>query len=80
MQGIIPSVAVLDGLLYHQTGLAIEEHYTDMGGVSDHVFGLCHLLRFRYAPRIRDLKDRRLYLFPGLVERPRVVAARQRRP
>jgi Tn3 transposase DDE domain len=25
------------------TGLAIEEHYTDTGGVTDHVFGLCHL-------------------------------------
>ena len=56
---------VLDGLLYHQTGLSIEEHYTDTGGVTDHVFGLCHLLGFRFAPRIRDLKDRRLYLFPG---------------
>jgi TnpA family transposase len=56
---------VLDGLLYHQTGLSIEEHYTDTGGVSDHVFGLCHLLGFRFAPRIRDLKDRRFYLFPG---------------
>lgn len=56
---------VLDGLLYHQTGLAIEEHYTDTGGVTDHVFGLCHLLGFRFAPRIRDLKDRKLYLFPG---------------
>src|SRR3546814_6651044 len=55
---------VLDGLLYHQTGLSIEEHYTDTGGVTDHVFGLCHLLGFRFAPRIRDLKDRRLYLFP----------------
>jgi Tn3 transposase DDE domain len=32
---------VLDGLLYHQTGLQIEEHYTDTGGVTDHVFGLC---------------------------------------
>ena len=31
---------VLDGLLYHQTGLTIEEHYTDTGGASDHVFGL----------------------------------------
>ncbi|MGO4728348.1 MULTISPECIES: Tn3 family transposase [unclassified Inquilinus] len=56
---------VLDGLLYHQTGLSIEEHYTDTGGVTDHVFGLCHLLGFRFAPRIRDLKDRRLYLLPG---------------
>ena len=64
---------VLDGLLYHQTGLAVEEHYTDTGGVTDHVFGLCHLLGFRFAPRIRDLKDRRLYLFPG-VEAPSSLA------
>ncbi|EME71282.1 transposase [Paramagnetospirillum caucaseum] len=57
---------VLDGLLYHQTGLQPSEHYTDTGGVTDHVFGLCHLLGFRFAPRIRDLKDRRLYLPPGM--------------
>ena len=57
---------VLDGLLYHQTGLQPGEHYTDTGGVTDHVFGLCHLLGFRFAPRIRDLKDRRLYLPPGM--------------
>jgi TnpA family transposase len=25
------------------------------------VFGLCHLLGFRFAPRIRDLSERRLY-------------------
>lgn len=56
----------MDGLLHHhQSGLAIEEHYTDTGGASDHVFGLCALLGFRFAPRIRDLKDRRLYLLPG---------------
>jgi TnpA family transposase len=56
---------VLDGLLYHQTGLRIEEHYVDTGGVTDHVFGLCPVFGFRFAPRIRDLKDRRLYLFLG---------------
>jgi TnpA family transposase len=55
---------VLDGLLYHETGLAIEEHYTDTGGVTDHVFGLCHLFGFRFAPRIRDIKERKLYLLP----------------
>jgi TnpA family transposase len=54
---------VLDGLLYHESSLVIREHYTDTGGVSDHVFGLCPLLGFRFAPRIRDLKDRRLYTF-----------------
>ena len=55
---------VLDGLLYHDTGLAIEEHYTDTGGVTDHVFGLCHLFGFRFAPRMRDIKERKLYLLP----------------
>src|SRR5580704_13318873 len=61
---------VLDGLLYHQTGLQIEEHYTDTGGATDHVFGLCHLFGFRFAQRIRDLKDRSLYLFPGQKPQP----------
>jgi TnpA family transposase len=56
---------VLDGLLYHQTGLQIVEHYTDTGGATDHVFGLCALLGFRFAPRLRDIKDRRLYVLPG---------------
>lgn len=56
---------VLDGLLNHLSSLRIEEHYTDTGGASDHVFGLCHLLGFRFAPRLRDIKDRKLYLFPG---------------
>ena len=56
---------VLDGLLHHETSLAIKEHYTDTGGVSEHVFGLCHLLGFRFAPRIRDLADRRLCVADG---------------
>ena len=64
---------VLDGLLNHQSGLRIEEHYTDTGGATDHVFGPCHLLGFRFAPRLRDIKDRRLYLFPGAVA-PQILA------
>jgi TnpA family transposase len=55
---------VLDGLLYHESDLKIEEHYTDTAGFTDHVFALCHLLGFRFAPRIRDLADKRLYV-PG---------------
>lgn len=39
----------------------IREHATDTAGAVDHVFGLCHLLGFRFAPRIRDLNERRLY-------------------
>ena len=55
---------VLDGLLYNESDLRIEEHYTDTAGFTDHVFALCHFLGFRFAPRIRDLADKRLYV-PG---------------
>ena len=53
---------VLDGLLYHESDLRIEEHYTDTAGFTDHVFALMHLLGFRFAPRIRDLGDTKLYI------------------
>jgi len=32
---------VLDGLLYHESDLRIDEHYTDTAGFTDHVFALC---------------------------------------
>ena len=54
---------VLDGLLNHQTDLRIEEHYTDTSGYTDHIFALCHLLGFRFAPRIRDLANHRMFSF-----------------
>ena len=60
--GVRDSTYVLDGLLYHESELRIEEHYTDTAGFTDHVFGLMHLLGFRFAPRIRDLKDTKLYI------------------
>jgi len=31
--------------------------------VSDHVFALCHLLGFQFAPRIPNIAARRLHLF-----------------
>lgn len=62
--GVRDSTYVLDGLLYHESDLRIEEHYTDTAGFTDHVFGLMQLLGFRFAPRIRDLADKRLFV-PG---------------
>lgn len=56
---------ILDGLLHHECSLEIREHYTDTAGAIDHVFGLCGLTGFRFAPRIRDLADRRLYVADG---------------
>lgn len=57
------AVHVIDGLLHHETDLTIEEHYTDTAGYTDQVFGLTNLLGFRFAPRLRDLADSKLYTF-----------------
>ena len=63
--GVRDSTYVLDGLLYHESDLAVEEHYTDTAGFTDHVFGLMHLLGFRFVPRIRDLADTKLFIPKG---------------
>jgi TnpA family transposase len=60
--GVRDSTYVLDGLLYHESDIRIEEHYTDTAGFTDRVFALMHLLGFRFAPRIRDLGDTKLYI------------------
>ncbi|PEA26935.1 hypothetical protein CN923_04365 [Bacillus cereus] len=57
------AVHVIDGLLHHETDLHIEEHYTDTAGYTDQVFGLTHLLGYRFAPRLRDILDSKLYTF-----------------
>jgi TnpA family transposase len=54
---------VVDGLLHHGAAIDSAVHHADGGGVSDHVFGLLALLGFRFAPRIPNLRDRRLYAF-----------------
>jgi TnpA family transposase len=69
---------VLDGLLYHESDLRIEEHYTDTAGFTDHVFAMMSLLGFRFAPRIRDLADKRLYV-PGKDQRFPSLAGADRR-
>lgn len=51
---------VLDGLTSGAGQLPLHEHFTDTGGATDHVFALCHLLGFRFAPRLRDIADRKL--------------------
>ncbi|KPW79639.1 Tn3 family transposase, partial [Pseudomonas syringae pv. cerasicola] len=66
--GVRDSTYVLDGLLYHESDLRIEEHYTDTAGFTDHVFGLMHLLGFRFAPRIRDLRDTKLFVPQGNID------------
>ena len=54
---------ILDGILYHQSDVTVRRHHTDGGGDWEHVFALLALLGFQFAPRIPDLKHRRLYSF-----------------
>ena len=61
---------VLDALLYHQSEVTIRRHHTDGGGESDHVFALCALLGFQFAPRIPDLRHRRLHVFGRASDHP----------
>jgi TnpA family transposase len=56
---------VFDGLHHqaHQTDRPAHHRalHRHRRGATDHVLGLCLLLGFRFAPRIKDLKDRKLY-------------------
>lgn len=57
---------ILDGLLMNDAGRRVRQHFADTGGFTDHVFAACSLLGYRFAPRIRDLPQKRLYAFnPG---------------
>ena len=61
---------MLDGLLSNPASCDPLVHYTDTGGVSDHVFALFHLLGMTFAPRLRDFTDRRLAYFTSAKEWP----------
>ena len=54
---------VLDGLVGNPMLLNPLVHYTDTGGVSDHVFAMFHLQGLKFAPRLRDFPDRKLTCF-----------------
>jgi TnpA family transposase len=51
---------MIDGLIPQLTDLNIQEHYSDTGGYSDLAFAVLPMFGIRYAPRIRDLNEKRL--------------------
>ncbi len=64
---VIPAAAseaphVLDGLLHNESALEIQEHATDTAGAVESIFALFHLFGYCFAPRIRDLNDRKLFV------------------
>lgn len=57
-------------MVYHESDLRIEEHYTDTAGFTDHVSSLMHLLGFRLALLIRDLGEAKLYVQQSFQDYP----------
>jgi TnpA family transposase len=55
------SAFVLDGLLYNESDLELEEHYTDTHGYTEINFAAFAMLRRRFCPRIRGVGKQRLY-------------------
>lgn len=66
---------ILDGLLHHGTYLNPREHYTDTHGYTDLIFGLTHLLGIRFAPRLKDLPEQRLWRLPDSAPYQHIEAA-----
>jgi TnpA family transposase len=57
---------ILDGLTMNDSGKRVKEHYADTGGFTDHVFALCSLLGYQFAPRLRNLSSLNLYGMKGI--------------
>jgi TnpA family transposase/predicted transcriptional regulator len=52
---------VLDGLLYNESDLPLEEHYTDTHGYTEINFAAFAMLGRRFCPRIRGVQHQRIY-------------------
>jgi TnpA family transposase len=52
---------VLDGLLYNESDLAVEEHFTDTHGYTEINFAAFAMLGRRFSPRIRSVQKQRIY-------------------
>lgn len=52
---------VLDGLLYNESKLEIEEHYVDSHGYTENNFAAFAMYGKRFAPRIKGIGKQRIY-------------------
>ena len=52
---------VLDGVLYHESDLDLEEHYTNTHGYTEINFAAFGMIGMRFCPRIRSLHRQRIY-------------------
>lgn len=59
---------VLDGVLYNESDLLLEEHYTDTHGYTEINFAAFAMLGKRFCPRIRKLKKQRIYRIDAQID------------
>ena len=52
---------VLDGVLYNESDLELEEHYTDTHGYTESNFAAFAMLGKEFCPRIRKISNQRIY-------------------
>lgn len=52
---------VIDGIIYNESDLDIQEHYTDTHGYTENNFAAFAMLGKRFSPRIRGLQKQRVY-------------------
>lgn len=52
---------VIDGLVYNETDLPLEEHYTDTHGYTEINFAAFAMLGRRFSPRIKGVQKQRIY-------------------
>ena len=55
------AIYVLDGLLYNESDLELEEHYTDTHGYTEINFAAFAMFGKRFCPRIRSIQRQRIY-------------------
>ena len=59
---------VLDGLLYNESDLPLEEHYTDTHGYTENNFAAFAMLGRKFSPRIRGIQKQRIYRIDKLMD------------
>ena len=61
--------AMIEGVLRHCTDMKVEKNYVDSHGQSEVAFAFCYLLGFQLLPRLKRIKEQKLYLpHPGLAD------------
>lgn len=53
--------AMIEGVLRHDTEMAVDKNYVDTHGQSEVGFAFCQLLGFQLLPRLKNIKRQKLY-------------------